>query len=175
MSNLRNIFAHRGRSTISRPLPRALRGARCLGCGARSWTIPSAARSPRRSSQVGRSQHRWRRCSACRRPPCRVSLPLMWQRVRNRAARQRQPTPESPQRIVTACTTHDAYGAEMRELQADAGSGRGAAAGLSAAFVRVWHGSLSIATQPEDDGRASHVSRGRTPPCRRLDLSSSSS
>jgi len=34
-----------------------------------------------------------------------------------RAARQRQPTPESPQRIVTACTTHDAYGAEMQELR----------------------------------------------------------
>ena len=57
--------------------------------GARSWTPPSGARSPRRSSQVGRPQHRWRGCSACRRPPCRVSLPLMWQRVRNRAARHR--------------------------------------------------------------------------------------
>jgi hypothetical protein len=39
------------------------------------------------------------------------------QRVGIRAARQRQPTPESPQRIVTACTTHDAYGAEMQELR----------------------------------------------------------
>jgi len=33
----------------------------------------------------------------------------MWQRVGIRAARQRQPTPESPQ--------HDAYGAEMQELR----------------------------------------------------------
>ena len=57
--------------------------------GARSWTIPSAARSPRRSSQVGRPQHRWRGCSAYRHRPCRASLPLMWPRVRIRAARDR--------------------------------------------------------------------------------------
>jgi resolvase-like protein len=44
--------------------------------GARSWTIPSAARSPRRSSQVGRPQHRWRGCSVSHHRPCHASSPL---------------------------------------------------------------------------------------------------